>query len=301
MRTLYTMLLLVILTGSVQAAKPGQSRFSSGNGIEYIVGNIPIIIAAPHGGRIKPENIPDRTTGTLVTDTNTDKLAKVTMEAFHKRTGKFPHVIICHIKRTKVDCNRGREEGAAGNKEAEKIWNDFHHFIEEAKTAIEKTGQPGFYIDLHAHGHPIPRLELGYALKNTQLRKTDTEVESLEKTSSINDLSRRSPASFAEILRGKSSLGALMQAHGFPSIPSPTIPDAGTGKYFNGGYNTRRYGSGNGGTLSSVQIESPYKGVRDSDKSRKAFADALADSVIKYMKIHTGISVLYQEPERMLN
>ncbi len=43
--------------------------------IEYIAGDLPIILSAPHGGDMVPEEIPDRTQGTTVRDSRTEELA----------------------------------------------------------------------------------------------------------------------------------------------------------------------------------------------------------------------------------
>lgn len=51
--------LLLVLASSVFAEYiVGQSYFGSGNHIEYIPGNSPIIIVVPHGGRINPDSLP---------------------------------------------------------------------------------------------------------------------------------------------------------------------------------------------------------------------------------------------------
>ena len=42
--------------------------------IEFHPGSLPIIISAPHGGNLIPSEIPDRTYGTMVTDSNTKEL-----------------------------------------------------------------------------------------------------------------------------------------------------------------------------------------------------------------------------------
>lgn len=269
----------------------GQSLFSKAKHIEYIVGNSPVIISAPHGGRLAPASIPDRKNGVLLADGGTDRLARDIAQAFHRQTGKYPHVIICHLKRLKVDCNREVKEAAQGSIEAQQAWTDFHHYIEQARrSVIEKYGG-GFYIDLHGHGHPEIRLELGYLLSNRQLKAKDEKVEELQGKSSIRKLADDSKASFAELLRGDSSFGALMQERGFPSVPSPEFPHAGEAKYFNGGYNTRRYGSRDGGKISGFQVECPGKGVRNSKKNRRIFAKAFADAVTVYLETHAALEV----------
>ena len=37
---------------------PGQSYFGQNNYVEYIAGNLPIIIGVPHGGTLTPANLP---------------------------------------------------------------------------------------------------------------------------------------------------------------------------------------------------------------------------------------------------
>lgn len=264
----------------------GQSQYGKNKYVEYIGGNLPVIISAPHGGRLAPAGIPDRKSGVLLADGNTDLLAKEIASAFHKQTGKYPHVIICHLKRIKVDCNREIEEAAQGNEDAEQAWTEFHDFIGQARESLIESSGGGLYIDLHGHGHPDVRLELGYLLSNRELKGEDKKVEKLKKKSSIRKLADDSKASFVELLRGDASFGALMQQRGFSSVPSPEFPHAGDAKYFNGGYNTRRYGSWDGGKISGFQVECPRKSVRDTEKNRKAFAKAFASAVVEYLTLH---------------
>ena len=96
--------------------------------IEHIQGDLPIIISAPHGGRIKDKAIPDRTKGVLRSDLNTDKLAMQVYEAFKKK-GKTPHLVICHLHRIKVDCNRSKEECSDGDPKAIAVWQAFQDSI----------------------------------------------------------------------------------------------------------------------------------------------------------------------------
>ena len=79
----------------------GNVYFGREDYIEYHAGNLPIILSAPHGGQITPDEIPDRTYGTMVTDDNTYELTKVIMDTMKVRYGGTPHVILCKLKEEK--------------------------------------------------------------------------------------------------------------------------------------------------------------------------------------------------------
>ena len=115
----------------------GSVYYGRENYIEYHPGNIPIVLSAPHGGQLKPEEIPDRTYGTTVTDDNTYELTKVIMDTMKVRFGGTPHVILCRLKRTKLDANRDSVEAAQGNRYAIRAWQEYHHYINTAKKKVE--------------------------------------------------------------------------------------------------------------------------------------------------------------------
>ena len=282
---LTSLIFLLLFSGNLSA----ESKFGHKKFVEYIPGDIPIIVSAPHGGRISPKDIPDRKYGTTVMDTNTEKLARLIAADFKEKYGKSPHVIICDLRRSKVDCNRDIKEGAQGNPDAEKTWHSFHGFIKEAQKKILEKHQIGFYIDLHAHGHKTQRLELGYLLKSKELKLTDTQISKLQKKSSIDLLSTKSKSTFVEILRGKNSLGAYFAEHNIPSVPSMDFPHPGDEKYFNGGYNTRLYCQGK---FSGLQLECHRQGVRDTAENRKKFAGIFNKVTIKFLKVQLNLDLL---------
>ncbi len=216
------LLLLSVLTARQADAQSnvaaGESKFRENGLVEYMVGDLPVIITAPHGGRQAPPHIADRTSGTMLTDANTDLLAKDIAEAFHDRTGRHAHVILCHLKRVKVDCNRDIEEGAQGDPTAERVWRAFHELTDESRQAVTSTSGQGFYIDLHGQSHPERYVELGYLLTNSQLKKSDKELASLLDKTSIRDLAERADTPFLELLRGEASLGGLLQKQGYPGL-----------------------------------------------------------------------------------
>src|SRR6476646_1894719 len=106
-------------TGLAEDYQAGNTYFGRNRYIEYLAGDLPLILSAPHGGREKPEELPDREQGTFAFDTNTQELARAIASELETRTGRWPHVIICRVHRRKIDCNREIGEGAAGNPQTE--------------------------------------------------------------------------------------------------------------------------------------------------------------------------------------
>ena len=203
-------------------------------------------------------------------------------------------MVIVRLHRVKLDANRDLAEAAQGDAEAEQAWQEYHRFLTEAKGAVTQRYAAGLYLDLHGHGHAIQRLELGYLLTPAQLRQPDDSLNqhpTYESSSSIRTLSVRSPLSFTELLRGPTSLGAFLEAEGFPSVPSNVTPDPGTDDYFDGGFNTSTHGCRAGGVICAVQIEANRVGVRDTEINRARFAASLAAVIDAYLRVHFGIDI----------
>lgn len=272
---------------------PGHSYFGRNQYIEYIAGNTPYILSAPHGGRLAPAEIPDRTIGETVTDSNVDSLALAICAAVFAHEGRYPHIIICHLSRKKVDANRELDEAAAGNPYAVQAWKEFQSFIDTAAQTVVREFGKGFYIDLHGHGHSIQRLELGYLLSSASLALSDNSLDNgaYGNWSSIRTMIPLAKLGFSRLLRGPQSLGSFFENRGFPAVPSEMQPNPGSATYFSGGYNTERHGSSSGGPVSGVQIECNFTGVRDTDASRKTFAQAVAEAFDYYSAMH-----LFQRP-----
>jgi hypothetical protein len=273
----------------------GQSYFGRNDYVEYLAGNAPVILTAPHGGSLLPAEIPDRTCGTTVTDSNTREAVLAMRAEFFRQTGRYPHVVVNHLRRLKMDPNRDRAEATCGDAEADTAWAEYHAYIDSAKAAVTRTEGRGWYLDYHGHGHDVQRLELGYLLSRTQVNLSDAQLDAnvaLEDSSSIHTISHQSPLSFSALLRGSTSLGTLYASEGFPSVPSAGDPSPGTDAYFSGGYSTERHTCApDGGVICGVQIEANYTGVRDTDANRKRFAVATAHALNEYLHRHYDIRV----------
>ncbi len=265
--------------------------FGRNNYVEYISGELPIVISAPHGGDLLPEEINTRSYGVVKADKNTAQLAFALKDALKKLTGKAPHVIISHLHRSKLDPNRALEEAAQGNEFAEQAWREFHQFIDFANQKVS-TEQKGMYFDLHGHSHKIQRVEVGYLVTIDLLNKGDKGINSKRaiNLSSLSDILKHSELSHAELIYGEKSFGSMLFAQGAAAIPSTTYPAPLKDKYFIGGYNTRQHRIHAENYVNAIQLEHPFKGFRDTDENRQHYADKLAATILQYMKEHLGYS-----------
>lgn len=290
-RLLLTCLGITGLQAEESKQSPGTSVFGAQRYIEYIQGNLPLVIAAPHGGKERPESIPDRIQGVKSADMNTQELARAIVAEIQDLTGKTPHLIVCRLHRVKLDPNREIIEAAQGNPIAEAAWREHHGFISEAcQSAVKDYGQ-AFLIDLHGHSHPIHRLELGYLHSVEDLQ---SEPELLNSTTmmargSLAALAGQSPLSYTELLRGPQSLGAFLEKQGLASTPSPGIPVP-TEPFFKGGYTIATHCRAEFKT-NGLQIEAPRPRIRDTAENRSAFARGLCQALDAFFKQHLQLGL----------
>jgi len=268
-------------------------RVSASGFIRHWTGELPIVLSVPHDGAAKPADIPDRTSGVTVRDSYATALGHALRDALRARFGKAPQLVVCELSRKKVDCNREIGEGAAGQPKAEQVWREYHAFIDEAETAVLARSKHGLYLDIHSHGHPKPRIEIGYLLKASEVRLADERLDqdsSVAARSSIRWLSQRTPAKFSELLRGETSLGGLFAARGIPSVPSPREVLLLDDPYFNGAYDIAAHGSRDKSQLDAAQLEVPGP-MRDTPAHRAATAQAIAESLDVYFARHFGVKL----------
>jgi len=275
-----------------QTYSAGVSYFSEEEHVEYIHGNLPIILSAPHGGEKKPIDIPDRNCNGCVTinDTNTQELTREVMAAIVEQTGCYPYVILNRLHRSKLDANREIVEAADGNSKAEAAWTFYHAQVDSSRKFVTASHGKGIFLDLHGHGHEIQRLELGYLLSRGDLQENDVHLNDSTKIgkSSIKHLvaDNLKGHQHSELIRGEDSFGTFLNQKNVAAVPSEEDPfPLDDQLYFNGGYNTREYGSRDGGTIDAIQIEC-HQDVRFIDSDRKPFADSLATVILTYMDTH---------------
>lgn len=294
---LLSILLLLIIFLHAQDApnqipKSGNNQSQAGNYIEFIKGDMPLIVSIGHGGYLMPAEVPERicTDCAKNQDIYTLEIGLMLMDSIQKLTGRKPYVIINHLHRTRLDPNRNIIEAASGNEIAEEAWRRFHGFIEEARNEIQKIYGKGLYIDLHGHRHEIKRTEIGYLLSDLELQLEDDLLndEAFAAYSSISNLARNNlnNLSFTALLRGPLSLGSMLEDMDYPSVPSARAPWPNPGEpFFSGGYNTMRHGSSSGGTVDGIQIELDLE-LRSDTNRRAKLAANMAFALVRFLKTH---------------
>ncbi|WP_395750419.1 hypothetical protein [Prosthecobacter sp.] len=278
---------LFVFAAALQAQTPELETY-----IEVRTGTLPIVLTVPHGGTLKPESLLARRYGVTGIDSNTIPLSEMIIEELAARYGGKPHVIISRLSRSKLDPNRDLEEAAQGDPTAIAAWHRFHDSTQKACNAVMKKSGMGLLLDIHGHRHLDQRVELGYLVKAEVLKHSDAELNAdaaLIASTSIRDLDKRSPQSFAQLLRGPQSLGALLEFRGFRCMPSGSKSNpAFLAGYFSGAYDVTAHGSSKSGTVSAIQVECPWNNVRDTPENQRRFAIALADSLGVYFEVHFG-------------
>lgn len=280
---------------------PGQSYFGTDRTSEYLAGDLPIVLTAPHGGTLRPSALPNRPTDTIDSvkdaamaligrayDLNTQELARAIADELFARTGHRPHLVISLLHRRKLDPSREIKEAAAGHAATELAWREFHAFIEHATAAAAARHGFAFILDVHGHPHPIARLELGYGpgASATELNQTDAAFDAANFAAfgGLRDLHARLGGSGAALIRGPRSLGDLFQQRGIRAVPSPQEPAPGNAPFFSSGYILHRHAADPGTErVDGVQLEVPTPGIRDTTENRARFAKVVADVLATFL------------------
>ena len=235
-------IILILFFSNIATAQ--QIVFGTNNYVEYQIGTLPFVISVGHGGNLEPASIPNRTCNSPVfaVDLNTIETAMAIKNDLYTKTGCYPHLIISHLKRNKLDPNRNLADGACGNAQALIAWNEFHDFIATAQnTANLQYNSKTFFIDLHGHGNPMQRIELGYLLYDDELALPDATLNTSQYVnySTIQNLvaSNVNNYTHSQLLRGPFALGTMLSNQSYTSVPSQSIPSPGiNSNYFSGGY-----------------------------------------------------------------
>ncbi|UJR13371.1 hypothetical protein I4U23_000388 [Adineta vaga] len=261
-------------------------------------GNMNLIISAPHGGSLMPNDLPDRTIGgclrqtgictwwfndtcidgkrcnsTTVKDTLSDEFAENVANELSIQYSLQPFVVIGKWSRMKVDFNRESQEATLNHPEAINAHRHYHANIQQAIQKINQNFRKGLLLDIHGHGVGDYTM-VGYLLTSDQLNKND--LNTLSVTTSIDLLCR---SNREECIRGQNSFGTALESNQLGiSYPSLANPKPGSLRFLSGGYITKNYIS----EINAIQTELPYN-IR-TGASRRTHARNYAKAVVHFMK-----------------
>jgi hypothetical protein len=289
---LYLLPLLFITSNLHAQYTPGISYYGVNQYIEYIAGDMPIIIVAPHAGILEPAILPD--INTRGADNGTMELALFMADSLHLKSGGCrPHIIINHLKPSKLNPVHSASDStisAGTNPLALQALQDFHNFIQIAHDKVSNDWGKGHYFELHGNGTAEEWNMVGLGVSKSYLNMTDSVINTRVNSSTIKNLCTVGGVNFIEVLKGPTSLGGMLDSLGWKSTTSPNYPsppDSVT--FFYAGQNTWRYGSKNSGTIDATHLESYWKFMVLS-ANRLKYSNDLADAMLRFMNIHYGFS-----------
>ena len=197
-------------------------------------GMLPIIVAAPHGGRMPLVGIPPRrgvgvAHFTTERDSNTAELAELVAGKLGEQLGARPFLVVAHFERKFIDVNRAESE-AFESTEAQPHYQAYHRALRDAAARVKEGWGGGLLLDIHGQG-----------------AEADTIFRGTHNGRSVGALRRRFGA--AALVGPKSILGQ-MAALGYRIAPADDHEIR-----YTGGYTTQTYGSHRGTAIDAIQLE----------------------------------------------
>lgn len=235
-------------------------------------GMLPIILTAPHGGRVALPGVPQRRGDgvaqfTAERDNNTAELAEAVAGRIEAALGAKPFLVIAHFERKYLDANR--PESAAFESAAVKPYYDaYHRAIEAAAAKIRSRWGRGLLLDIHGQG----------AEPDGIFRGTDNgkSVSAL--------LQRHGKAA----LTGPQSILSLLASKGYKVFPDSARDDR--ERRYTGGYTTRTYGSYRGSKIDAIQLElgSHLRARRNLERTANDLAEAIVNFARAFLAVNAA-------------
>jgi hypothetical protein len=258
---------------------------------------------ASHGGIAEPEGYSKVPIGAsslypYSRDDYTFELAQAISDALHRKTGARPAMARSLAARSLYDANRDRPACCGDLPSADALFHGWHSCVRKLHTEIQKTCGRGLFLDLHGQSHPQKLVEVGLGLDGPSLGLPAEHLENWVTLSNIRAMAERAQVrnvTYQALAMGPHSFGGLLEARGWPSVPSPThgkdtdffcYPGIGPA-----GTLARFYGSLAGGAIDGIQVEAPYA-ARETAEARDSFADTLADVVIEFMGLYHDLDLV---------
>lgn len=242
-------------------------RASANATITVESGGLPIILTAPHGGRVALPGVAERkgegaNRFNPRSDSNTDILTEKLADALERKLGQRPYVVMARFHRKYLDANR-RPQDAYESAEAKATYEAYHAAITSAGKEVTARWGRGMLLDIHGQA-----AQPGVVFRGTQNGKTVTHL--------LQQAGRAA-------VYGETSLFGQLAKQGFAVFPEvgSSEPESPT---FSGGHTVGIHGSSSGGTIDALQLELGTN-YRDS-QAIEDVADKLAAAITAFAKSH---------------
>ena len=244
-------------------------------------GTLPIVLTAPHGGRLDiPEvplrNAPDPAHMAAFAkwggfhsggDQNTDVLALRIAAEIEKLTGHAPYLVLAKFKRRFIDVNRPAELAYVGPAAAP-YYALYHGTIRKFVDEIRRAYPAGLLLDVHGEGKDPDVLMRGTSNGNT--------VTLLVRRVGVGSIT------------GPNGLFGQFETQGFKVFPSNRVSiwHGSENAGYSGGYTVNAYGSQNLDGIDAVQLEfgTRYRREDELDKSAARAARAIVTFYKAYLE-----------------
>ncbi len=272
----------VCLTGTANAQDTTVAPIKPLIGTEYLhiqIGELPIVLSAPHGGAMEPKGMQPRTGEGLETgatgfftgrDSGTEELVLDVAEAIKKRFGKAPYVVASKLHRKFLDPNRPAHI-AFDNPAVKPVYDLYHESLATFCREVANKYHTGVLVDLHGQG----------SRRDTVFRGTKNGLTVSRLKEKFGDQAHNGPQ----------SLFGMLETRGwvvYPEMlrdPSVTIePEQGG---YTGGFTVQTYGSHRGLPIDAMQLEfgAEYRTKSQRPKTAVTLADALAEYSTRYLSL----------------
>jgi N-formylglutamate amidohydrolase len=238
---------------------------------------LPIILAAPHGGRAPAPGIALRRglgipQFTTERDSDTAELAELVGAKLEALLGARPFLVVAHFERKFIDVNRA-ESGAFESASAKPYYDAYHRAIKEASSRVRQRWGSGLLLDIHGQG-----------------AEAETIFRGTNNGRSIALLRRR--FGVTAVTGPKSILGHLA-ARGYRIEPTDDHE-----RRYTAGYTIQTYGSHRGTEIDAIQLEFGTDLRRSANLERAAsdFANAIEIFAREYLPLSIRTPTVAADP-----
>lgn len=252
--------LLLLLHADVLA----QTKAAPAEWISFWAGSLPIILAAPHGGRQAIAGVSVRTgngVAQFVTgrDNNTAELTRAVATKLSDRLSAKPFLVIAEFERKYIDANRPDNQ-AYESAAAQPYYAAYHHALKQACLQIQRSWGRGLLLDIHGQG-----VEADAIFRGTQNGRS---VSALDNRFGKNAIT------------GARSIVGYLARQGYRVLPELSSSDR--EQRYTGGYTTQTYGSHRGTAIDAMQLEFGPT-LRSRANLEKTAAD-LVDAIVAFSR-----------------